>query len=388
MPKTPLTVLVADDSRDSRQIASRMLEAAGYRCVEAEDGTSALRAALSPGIDLVLLDVSMPDLDGFEVCQLLRAQRSAAELPVIFLTGRTEDQALARGFEVGGNDYVLKPINKPVLLARISAQVRALRTSRALSLSYDRLAQQRRMEMLGTFAAGVAHNFNNVLGTVLGSAELIDLYTRQRDKRVSEAAAMIVEAAKKGAALTASLMALARPDETADCSHPLSIARSAVNLASQLADRLVCLELTHEGTIPDVQISPKALSQILLELLKNSIEALPDQGCVSLHLVADLEEPPAPAMVRFIVKDTGGGISAALLDRIFTPFVSTKRADSLLGIALDGSGLGLSIVSSLVAAAGGTISVAETNASGTTIEVRLPVSHESHTTLPDATAHS
>lgn len=375
MPKSHITVLIADDSAGSRQIAARMLEGEGYRFVEAVDGPSALHAALAPAVDLVLLDVSMPGLDGFEVCRALRLHRSPSELPVIFLTGRTEDDALAEGFAAGGNDYIVKPINRAVLLSRLTAQLRALETSRALTRSYERLAQQRRMEMLGTFAAGVAHNFNNVLGTVLGSAELIELYTKQRDRKVAEAAGLIVEAAKRGAALTASLMALARPDETADCSQPLEIAHSAVNLASQIAERFVCLELRHEGEIPPVQISPKALSQILLELLKNSVEALSEQGCVSLQIAVDQEAEALP-MVRFVVKDTGRGISRTILDRMFTPFVSTKRADAFLGIALDGSGLGLSIVSSLIAAAGGSISVAETGAAGTTIEVKLPIAEE------------
>lgn len=375
MPKSHITVLIADDSEGSRQIAARMLEVEGYKHVEATDGESALHAALSPGIDLVLLDVCMPGLDGFEVCRSIRLHRSPSELPIIFLTGRTEDDALAEGFAAGGNDYIVKPINRAILLSRLSAQLRALETSRALTRSFERLAQQRRMEMLGTFAAGVAHNFNNVLGTVLGSAELIELYNKQKDRKTAEAAAMIVEAAKRGAALTASLMALARPDETADCSQPLEIARSAVNLASQIAERVVCLELSCEGQIPPVQISPKGLSQILLELLKNSVEALADRGCVSLHISVD-DEGDAAHMVRFTVKDTGRGISRQILDRIFTPFVSTKRADGFLGIALDGSGLGLSIVSSLVAAAGGSITVAETSAAGTTIEVKLPIAEE------------
>ena len=156
MPKSHITVLIADDSEGSRQIAARMLEVEGYKHVEATDGESALHAALSPGIDLVLLDVCMPGLDGFEVCRSIRLHRSPSELPIIFLTGRTEDDALAEGFAAGGNDYIVKPINRAILLSRLSAQLRALETSRALTRSFERLAQQRRMEMLGTFAAGCA----------------------------------------------------------------------------------------------------------------------------------------------------------------------------------------------------------------------------------------
>ena len=373
MPKSKITILIADDSLGSRQIIARMLEGAGYSFIEAADGEAALGEMLSGRADLALLDISMPGLDGFEVCRRLRAHYSSAEFPVIFLTGHTDDSSLADGFAAGGNDYISKPISRAVMLSRLNAQISSLTTSRALKRSYERLAQQRRMEMLGTFAAGVAHNFNNVLGTVLGSAELIELYIKQKDRNVADAAAMIVEAAKRGAALTASLMTIARPEDTTDCPQPLAIARSAVTLATQIAEQVVCLELTHDAEIPAVQISPQSLSQILLELLKNSIEALSSNGCVSLHVSRDPEVAPARSMICFTVSDTGCGIDEALRERVFTPFVSTKRADGHLGIALDGSGLGLSIVSSLVAAAGGTVAIIDTSSAGTSIEVRLPI---------------
>ena len=116
-------ILAVDDSSDLLALMARAL-AAEYQVLTAEDGTAGIKAALGkPRPDLVLLDVEMPGLSGFEVCKMLKANHETADIPVIFLTGKTEKQAEVEGLQLGAVDYVTKPINSAVLKARVRAQV-------------------------------------------------------------------------------------------------------------------------------------------------------------------------------------------------------------------------------------------------------------------------
>ncbi len=123
------TILVVDDNEVSRLTCSRVLERRGYRVVEAENGRSALERLEEMSPDLVLLDVMMPGLSGFEVLAAIRERKPREALPVIMATARDHSEDVVRAFELGANDYVTKPIEFPVLLARVQAQLRSRRAA-------------------------------------------------------------------------------------------------------------------------------------------------------------------------------------------------------------------------------------------------------------------
>ncbi|MEM9553361.1 MAG: protein kinase [Acidobacteriota bacterium] len=118
------TLLVVDDTESSRDMLARRLERKGYRVLEAGDGETALRLAAESTVDLVLLDIMMPGMDGVEVLRHLRAERGPSELPVIMQTARTDSDSMVEALEVGANDYVTKPIDFPVVLARVQKELR------------------------------------------------------------------------------------------------------------------------------------------------------------------------------------------------------------------------------------------------------------------------
>ncbi len=124
------TVLVVDDNQNNRDLIGRRLERAGYRVLHAENGPEGLDAVQNGGIDLVILDVMMPGLSGIDVLQILRKRHSAAELPVIMATAKDQSEDMVEALSNGANDYVTKPLDFPVVLARVEAQLRTRAASK------------------------------------------------------------------------------------------------------------------------------------------------------------------------------------------------------------------------------------------------------------------
>ncbi|MDP9434589.1 MAG: diguanylate cyclase, partial [Actinomycetota bacterium] len=141
-------VLLADDSATVRWIARTVLEAAGYDVVEALDGAQALACARSAPVDVVVLDIEMPVMDGYEAVQALKADPATADVPVVFLTGRSAGDDLVRALDLGGHDYLRKPPDADELLARVTAAVRVKAAQDRLRSRADLLDRTSRTDVL------------------------------------------------------------------------------------------------------------------------------------------------------------------------------------------------------------------------------------------------
>lgn len=148
--ESPASLLIADDQAINRRLLKRLLEGKGHRVIEAKDGEEALEHVLGEVPDLLLLDVVMPGLDGFEVCRRIREDKSLDDLPVIFLTANVEVSDKIRGLEIGGSDYITKPFDSGEVLARVQAHLKIRHLTRNLREANRDLAekQQRIMEDL------------------------------------------------------------------------------------------------------------------------------------------------------------------------------------------------------------------------------------------------
>ena len=145
-PGTDLTgcsILTVDDTPANLDVLVEMLEAAEIPCIGGHDRRAGVAGGFADEARLILLDVMMPGLDGFETCRRLRAQEESTDVPIIFLTARDDPQATKQGFEAGGDDYVTKPFNKEELLARVRTLL-----ERAI-LARDLAALQEKLEQLG-----------------------------------------------------------------------------------------------------------------------------------------------------------------------------------------------------------------------------------------------
>jgi DNA-binding response OmpR family regulator len=135
-------ILVVDDNHENLKVVGNFLKEKDYKIAMATDGKSALKILETTSIDLILLDIMMPEMDGFEVCRKLKENPSTKEIPVIFLTARTETEDIVRGFKMGGVDYITKPFNKEELFARVHNHIQ-------LKLAKDYLVQ-REMDAIKT----------------------------------------------------------------------------------------------------------------------------------------------------------------------------------------------------------------------------------------------
>ncbi len=131
-PKNPGRILIVDDDADARDILSRLLATHGYSCVTAESGPRMLEILKSDVIDVILLDVMMPGMDGLQVCEKLREDERLRSIPVILLTARDDLATRAQGMALGVSEYLTKPINRVELFSRIRAQLHSREVGRQL----------------------------------------------------------------------------------------------------------------------------------------------------------------------------------------------------------------------------------------------------------------
>ncbi len=138
----PEKVLIVDDNIDNRRLLVHMLRKSGYDLAEAADGHEALALTQEFCPDLILLDIMMPELDGFQVCATLKSDPDTADIPVIFLSARTETRDKIKGLEIGGVDYITKPFDRGEVLARVRTQIKIRRLTKELVLTNAELRQK------------------------------------------------------------------------------------------------------------------------------------------------------------------------------------------------------------------------------------------------------
>ena len=141
MESEPGYLLVVDDNEMNRDLLSRRLSKKGHRVAVAEDGRAALEMIEAESFDLVLLDIMMPGIDGMEVLERIRNDRAPEELPVIMATAKTESEDIVAALERGANDYVTKPFDFPVVLARVQTQLAVKKAREALTRAQSSCAK-------------------------------------------------------------------------------------------------------------------------------------------------------------------------------------------------------------------------------------------------------
>ncbi len=334
----------------------------GYKTSVATDGRKALEFLAKLRPDLILLDVMMPEMDGFETCRRIKASPEWRDIPVIFLTARSDTDDVVRGFDLGAVDYLAKPFNPHELLARVKTHLTMVRLVQAQ-------AETARHRSVAQMVAGVAHEVNTPLGVINTAADLIT--QRLSSPAFSGVDSEVLDDLRAAGALIARNVARAHKlvqdfkkvsvDQITDVLDRVDLRELIVQTADLF--RLTAREARMEVVVQAEQGCewlgyPGSLSQVLLNLLSNAQRYA--GGRVEVTLTADKED------YVVVVRDFGQGIPAENLPRIFEPFFTTGRAKG-------GSGLGLSIVYTIVTAhLKGTIAVASEAGQGTTVTLRLP----------------
>jgi len=358
-------VLAVDDQRDALRLLQIRLQNAGFDCLTAGDGANALELLGKEPVDIIILDVMMPQMDGFEVCRRLKADERTKDIPVIFLTAKFEMEDKVRGLEVGGHDYLSKPVEQPELLARTRSALRVkqlqdqLKERIQLQQTINQLQQgmlsEHWQKTLGQLAASLAHEINNPLAAALGSAQLLAM-DETLDKNILDRLTIIDRSLQRAGQKLRSLLLIAQNTRHA---QTISVGQMVDDLATIVNFQVVVNKVAMHTELDDScvwQGVASELARAILYVINNAIEAV--SGVQSP--VITLKVVPGGAYSEIHVIDNGPGIQVELRNRVFEPFFTTKAQPHV--------GVGLFLANKMVQNSGGRIEL-HTPASGQGAEV-------------------
>ena len=411
------TILIVDDTPANLQLLESILQERGYRVRAAISGQMALKAVRVEAPDIILLDINMPEMNGFQVCQTLKADDDLARIPVIFVSAAVETADKLRAFEEGGVDYVTKPFQSLEVLARVETHL-ALSRTRAelerqnalleqalhdLTRAQTQLVQSEKMAALGLLTAGIAHELNNPLNFVAGSvqalrktveplAELTLLCERlqQGDQQgvreeivswcgshspaeiretMNELVTNACYGSERAAEIVRSLRIFSRLDEADLKGANLheSLDAALLLLHSRYCDRIRIDK--QYGELPIWTCQAGRLNQVFMNLLANAVDAIlctsARDGKGVITITTRQEERSGRFCAIIEIADTGIGMSDETRQRLFQPFFTTKEVGQ-------GVGLGLAISHGIMKDHGGSIEVESTPGAGSLFRLILP----------------
>ena len=353
-------ILVVDDQPANIQIVGAVLGKLGYEIIPASDGPTAIKRIALRMPDLILLDLLMPGMNGYEVCLQLKLNPEWKEIPVIFLSAADDKDMIVRALDSGGVDYVTKPFNQAELLSRVRTQL-ALKTAR------DKLKQlaEDKDELLGI----LAHDLKNYLGGINMSADLMCAQIeRFKDERLTQLAENMIRSSALAMAFVKEFLANSASD------HGFSVKLTAVNLAEvaqtaitqyQEAARRKKIKIQADfPTKPVIAMADFfALDQIFDNLISNALKFSPENKSIFVSVRS------ANHHAECVVRDEGPGFSVEDKTKMF------RRYGRLSARPTGGepsTGLGLSIVRKLVLGMGGELNCESNPGSGATFTIRLP----------------
>lgn len=375
VPET-FRILIADDLEDTRFVIRRALSRLGFQVEEATDGEMLLEKAKRLRPDLMIVDIMMPKLDGLSALSQIRQTPSLAHAYIILLTGKSTVDEKIEGFQQGADDYVTKPYSLAELKARVYAGIRLRAMHRSLTESQQILVRQEKMATIGAMAAGMAHEFNNIMGAISGYAQL----AKVNEKFVERLINVALDQSERARKITTSLATFAATSKSeAKLTRPETLIESAMwLLAKEFKNRELELELEVAPSLPGIEVHVGKLQEVLVHLLLNAVQAVAvrdGDGRVQVRLrVVD-------SMLQFEVDDNGPGIPDNDRVKIFDPFFTTKGA---LGKSIEpGTGLGLTFSLNIVQSHGGRLDVVPSQLGGACLRIELPAVPNSESPAQD-----
>jgi signal transduction histidine kinase len=349
-------VLAVDDQKDSLRLLQIRLQNAGMDCVACSDGTQALEVlSTAPPFDVVILDVMMPQMDGYELCRRIKAEEKTKDLPVLFLTAKFATEDKVKGLEVGGHDYLSKPVEQQELLARTRSALRVkqlqdrlkeqLQLQEQVSRLHQGMLSEHWQKTLGQLAASLAHEINNPLAAALGSVQLLAMEEGLSANWQSRLQVVDRSLQRAGQKLR-SLLLIA---QTGRQSHKVSLSQMMQDILTvinfQVVMNRIVVTFENSTTPCDWYGNPSDLARAVLYVLNNAIEAL--QNVPNPAIRVEIQAVGNRNVIR--ISDNGAGIQPELRERVFEPFFTTKPPPH--------NGIGLFLGREIVNLAGGSIDV-------------------------------
>ncbi|MEG4854006.1 response regulator [Microcoleus sp. B5-D4] len=394
-------ILIVDDTPENLQVLSATLCDRGYKVRGVINGKMAIRAARSGCPDLILLDIKMPEMDGYEVCTQLKEDPKTSEIPVIFISALDEVLDKLTAFQVGGVDYVTKPFHVAEVLARIEHQLTIQRLKKQLldrnkELQEEIIERKKAEEAAAAaslaksqFVANMSHELRTPLNAILGFTQVMS-----RDSLLShenlENLRIINRSGQHLLELINDVLDLSKIEagiigldqRSFDLYQLLDTLEEMFQIKAET--KKIQLRFSIEANVPPyIKTDEKKLRVCLINLLGNAMKFTHDGGRIWLRVSVESNQPQQPAesesdpnstsveplLILFEVEDTGIGIATAEIDTLFDAFVQTQAGRK----AGDGTGLGLTITKKYVQIMGGDIWVKSVLGEGTSFKFNIRV---------------
>lgn len=416
-----MSILIVDDTPANLGLLSDMLKVAGYGVRPAPNGRLALQAAQNLPPDLILLDINMPEMNGFEVCRKLKDDDQLKSIPVLFISALTDIEDKVKAFKAGGVDYITKPLHAEEVLARVETHLKIKRyqmelmeksvvlqkTVDELTAAQSKLVQSEKMASLGVLTAGIAHEINNPINFIKTSALALDRDMEDVRRLLNAYEACIQSCADATAKeqiaaikseidydmlshelpglidhitmgverteeIVNSLRTYARADEGQKTWIGLGeLIDTALVLQKNRYKKVVAVK-TDYGGLPKVAAQPGRLLQVFNNVIGNAIDAVTgdvQNAAPLIEIRTRIEEHHGVKFAVMQVMDNGPGIHDDIIDKVFDPFFTTKKIGK-------GVGLGMSISYGIVRDHNGHIDIASGDGRGTTVSIFLPITPE------------
>lgn len=393
LPIYKATLLVIDDTPDNVYVLLNLFSHIGYKVLIAQDGERGIQKTLYANPDLILLDIMMPGMNGFEVCQALKANKETKDIPIIFMTALSDLVDKVKGFEVGAADYITKPFQQEEVLARINAHLHIRFLQQQLkqqnkelyaeievrkkledslkktadSLTERTLALERSNMELDAFAHTVAHDLKNPLNAMIILSEVLaescDI-NKLPDAKSVDRLLMINRAGKEMLNIVNALLLLAGVSKQVSVDHhPIDMAQIVKHVLQQRLSNMIT-EYQAKIQLPEQWHTATGyapwIEEIWMNYLTNGLKYGGRPPCLTLGSDQKADQ------IRFWIRDNGQGLKQETQQHLFKPFTRLHKDWA------EGHGLGLSIVRQIVEKLGGYCGVESELGKGSLFYFTLP----------------
>jgi len=362
-------ILIVDDTPAILSLLAQMLAVQGYEVQAATSGAQALAAVQATPPDLILLDVMMPEMSGYEVCEHLKSTAQTRDIPIIFISALEATEDKVKAFTVGGVDYVTKPFQIKEVLARVATHLSLRALQKQLQEASHELARQleelqARNEELDAFARTVAHDLKTPLTSIIGFADMLEnIHATLSDEELWESLHTIASNGRKMDNIIDELLLLAGVRQTKQVKiNPLDMAGIVAAVLQRLADMIE----EHQAEVVLPVSWPMALGygpwveEVWVSYISNAIKHGGRPPRVELGATAE-----ADGIVRFWVRDNGPGLAPEEQARLFAPFGRSAQMPA------KGRGLGLVVVRRIMEKLGRKAAVESTGGRGSVFSFTL-----------------
>ncbi len=354
-------ILVVDDNPQNIQVIGNILRECGYKISIAMNGKEALNFVSKTIPDLILLDIMMPEMDGYETCEKLKQNDATKDIPVIFLSAKVEVDDIVKGFELGGVDYVTKPYKREELLARVKTHLRLRKTERQL------------LELIGMkdrLFSIIGHDLRGPLGTLMMMMDtFIDPNSRYTEEDMKKYMVMMKDSSKTAYTLLENLLNWARSQQ-----NLVQFSPEKINIPEIIKENIKVLSGSAESK--EIKINLEApdeahafcdknsISTVIRNLISNALKFTQNGGEINIKVTTGNEA------LKVSVSDSGIGISEENLNKLFKKnlIYSTRGTKGEKG-----TGLGLLLCKDFVEGNKGEISVESKIGIGTTFHFTIPI---------------